>query len=90
MLNLQKILQYNLFAVLIIYFGQKVSIVEMILLELFCLLVKNMIAAFYRSLEVMRIFGRKKSKFIMFSHTIFLNEFSQHISVSCGLHDVAN
>ena len=31
----------------------------MILLELFCLLIKNMTEAFCRSLEVMHIFGRK-------------------------------
>ena len=57
------------------FFRVKVSIVEIILLELFCLLKKNMNAAFCRSLEVMRSCGRKKVKIIIFSHKIFLNDF---------------
>ena len=40
-----------------------------------------MTATFCRSLEVMRIIGRKKGKIIIFSHKIFLNAFSQYISV---------
>ena len=44
------------------------------------MLIKNMTATFCRSLEAMCIFGRKKGQRIIFSHNIFLNEFSQHIS----------
>ena len=49
-----------------------------------------MTAAFCRSLEVMRIVGRKKGKLISFSHNIFLNEFLNIFQLTCGFHDVAN
>ena len=43
-----------------IFFLQKVSNDAMILLELFCLLIKNMTAVFCHSLDVMQFFGKKR------------------------------
>ena len=42
------------------FFRQNVSIVEIVSLELLCLLIKNMTASFCYSLEVMCDFGRKR------------------------------
>ena len=57
----------------------------MILLELFCLLIKIMNAAFRHSFEVMRILAREKERSNhSFNYTIiFLNTFQ----LACGLHD---
>ena len=52
-----------------------------VIMESFCRLIKITTAAFYRSLEVVRILGRKKGKIIIFGHKCFLKEFSHHMPV---------
>ena len=71
-------------------FSGKKYVHVLLKLELFCLLTKKY------DYSVLSLFGshayiwEKKDKIIIFSHKIFINEFPQHISVECGLHDVAN
>ena len=47
--------------------------INFIIMESFCLLIRIIIAAFCRSLEVVRIrkFGEEKSKIIVFGHVLF-------------------
>ena len=50
--------------------------VNLIIMEPFCLSIKVITAVFYQSLEAVHIFGGEKRKIIIFGHKIFLKEFS--------------